>query len=341
MERRFVVPAFRVTLRSLLLALIVGTSLTFGTSRSQELAAYPNRAVRFVVPVPAGGGVDTLARIVAEVMRSKWGQPVVVENRAGAGGNIGAEAVYRAEPDGYTLLFTSGGVLVTNKMLYSKLGFDPDALVPVSLVAANYSVLVVNPKKVAAESTQQLIAFAKANPNLLDYASPGSGTGSHLTAELFKSAAGVKITHIPYKGTSPALNDIVSGQVGVMFAELGTVLPHIRAGTVRALAVTSEKRIAALPDVPTLSEVLPGFLATPWNGIAAPPRTPPALASRISSVIADEIRRPDVVKRLDDRSFDVIGSTPEQMALFMKQEVERWGTVIRLIESQGGLSIAE
>ena len=328
--------------RTLLFGIAVAVSLPFCVhSHAQDIAAYPNRSVRFIVPVPAGGGVDTLARIVAEVMRSKWGQPVVVENRAGAGGNIGAEAVYRADPDGYTLLFTAGGVLVTNKMLYSKLGFDPDAFVPVSLVAANYSVLVVNPKKVAAESTQQLIAFAKANPDLLDYASPGSGTGSHLTAELFKSAAGVKITHIPYKGTSPALNDIVSGQVGVMFAELGSVLPHIRAGTVRALAVTSEKRIAALPDVPTLSEVLPGVLATPWNGIVAPPKTPTALASRISSVIAEEINRPDVVKRLDDRSFDVIGSTPEQMAIFMKQEVERWGTVIRLIESQGGLSIAE
>jgi tripartite-type tricarboxylate transporter receptor subunit TctC len=330
------------TLKGALFVLAAAAALLLSAnSHAQDAQTYPGRTVRFIVPVPADGGVDTLARIVAEVLRSKWGQPVVVENRAGAGGNIGAEAVFRAEPDGHTLLFTAGGVLVTNKMLYAKLGFDPEAFVPVSLVAANYSVLVVNPRKVAAESVQQLITFAKANPDRLDYASPGSGTGSHLTAELFKSAAGVKITHIPYKGTSPALNDIVSGQVGVMFAELGSVLPHIRAGTVRALAVTSEKRISSLPDVPALSEVLPGFLATPWNGIVAPPKTPPALASRISSAIADEIRQPDVVKRLNDRYFDVIGSTPDDMAHFMKQEVERWGTVIRTIESQGGLSIAE
>ena len=205
----------------------------------------------------------------------------------------------------------------------------------------NYSVLIVNPKRVAAESVQQLIAFAKAHPGLLDYASPGSGTGSHLTAELFKSMAGIKITHIPYKGTSPALNDIVSGQVGVMFGELGSVLPHISAGNVRALAVTSERRIALLPDVPTLSEVLPGFLATPWNGIVAPPKTRSAIANKISSTIADELKKPDIIKRLTERNFEAVGSTPDEMALFMKQEVDRWGTVIRVIEGQGGLSTSD
>ena len=250
-------------------ALALAASLSFAAStQAQDAQTYPAKPIRFIVPVPPGGGVDALARIVAESLRSKWGQSVVVENRAGAGGNIGAEAVYKAEPDGYTLLFTAGGVLVTNKLLYAKLGYEPEAFVPVSIVAANYSVLIVHPK-LGADSVQQLIAMAKANPDRLDYASPGSGTGSHLTAELFKSMAGVRIAHIPYKGTGPALADVLGGQVLSMFGELGSVLPHIRAGKLRALAVTSAKRNPSLPGVPAMSEVLPGFLATPWNGAVA------------------------------------------------------------------------
>jgi len=310
---------------------VLAASLAFAANTSaQDAQSYPGKPVRFIVPVPPGGGVDALARIVAEGLRSKWGQSVLVENRGGAGGNIGAEAVYRAEPDGHTLLFTAGGVLVTNKMLYATLNYEPELFVPVSMVAANYSVLIVHPR-VAADSVQKLIALAKANPEQLDYASPGSGTGSHLTAELFKAMAGVKIAHIPYKGTGPALADIVGGQVATMFGELGSVLPHIRAGKLRALAVTSEKRNASLPDIPAMNEVLPGFLATPWNGTVAPPKTPVAIANKISAAIADGLRQPDIVKRLAERNFEPIGSSPEEMALFMRQEVERWGKVIRVI----------
>jgi tripartite-type tricarboxylate transporter receptor subunit TctC len=183
--------------------------------------------------------------------------------------------------------------------------------------------------RIAATSVQQLIAFAKANPDKLDYASPGSGTGSHLTGELFKAMAGVKITHIPYKGTAPAMGDLVGGQVASMFAELGSILPHIRAGKVRALAVTTDKRITALPEVPTVADVLPGFLATPWNGAVAPPKTPSAIAAKLSSAIAESLRLPDVAKRLADRHFEPMGSTPEQMSVFVRQETERWDKVIR------------
>lgn len=299
-----------------------------GAALAQDGVNFPNKPIRFVVPVPPGGGTDALARIVGEALQTKWGQPVIVENRGGAGGNIGAEAVYKADPDGHTLLFTAGGTLTNNKSLYSKLNYDPDAFVPVALVAANYSVLVVHPR-IAATNVQQLIAFAKANPDKLDYASPGSGTGSHLTGELFKVMAGVKITHIPYKGTAPAMGDLVGGQVASMFAELGSILPHIRAGKVRALAVTSDKRIAALPEIPTVAEALPGFLATPWNGAVAPPKTPPAIATKLSAAIAEALRQPEVAKRLADRFFEPMGSTPGEMSVFVRQETERWDKVIR------------
>ena len=298
------------------------------TANAQDVSVYPNKPIRFVVPFQPGGGTDALARIVGEALQNKWGQPVIIENRGGAGGNIGAEAVYKADPDGYTLLFTAGGTLTNNKALYGRLNFDPDAFVPVALVAANYSVLVVHPK-VATGTLQQFIAYAKANPDKLDYASPGSGTGSHLTGEMFKAMAGVRMTHSPYKGTGPAMGDLVGGQVASMFAELGSVLPHIRAGKVRALAMTSEKRMAALPDIPTVAEVLPGCLATPWNGAVAPPKTPPAIANKLSAGIAEILKQPDVQKRLADRSFEAMGGTPEQMSLFMKQETERWDKVIR------------
>jgi tripartite-type tricarboxylate transporter receptor subunit TctC len=314
--------------RILLCGALAASLLFAAAANAQDAQSYPGKPIKFVVPVPPGGGTDTLARIVGETLAKKWGQAVLVENRGGAGGNLGAEAVYKSDPDGHTLLFTAGGTLVNNKALYDKLNYDPAQLVPVSVVAANYSVLVVHPK-VPASSVQQLIAYARSNPEKLDYASPGAGTGSHLTAELFKSMTGVQITHIPYKGTGPALGDLVGGQVTSMFAELGSVLPHIRAGKVRALAVTSEKRNASLPDVPTVSEALPGFVASPWNGVVAPPKTPAAIARKLSLAIAEGLRQPDVSKRLVERSFEPVGSTPEEMAVFMKQETERWDKVIR------------
>ncbi len=297
---------------------------------AQDAQSYPSKPIRFVVPVPPGGGTDALARIVGEALRAKWNQSVVIENRGGAGGNIGAEAVYKSDPDGYTILFTAGGTLTNNKALYGRLNYEPEAFVPVSLVAANYSVLVVHPK-VPVSTVPQFIAYARANPEKLDYASPGSGTGSHLTGELFKSMAGVKIAHIPYKGTAPAMGDLVGGQVQSMFAEMGSILPHIRAGKVRAIAVTGDKRNAALPDVPTIAETLPGFLATPWNGAVAPPKTPTAIATKLSAAIAETLKQPDVQKRLAERAFEGVGSTPEEMTVFLKQETERWDKVIRNI----------
>lgn len=304
-------------------------SLTFAAKAfAQDAQAYPGKPIRFIVPVPPGGGVDALARMIGEVLRSKWGQPVLIENRGGFGGNIGAEAVFRAEPDGHTILFTSGSVLVTNKLLYSTLNYDPDLFSPVSYVAANYNALIVN-TKLGADSVQKLITLAKANPDSINYASPGTGTGSHLTAELFKGMAGISMAHIPYKGTAPAMTDIMSGHISATFGELGSFLPHIRSGKVRILAVTSEKRAPALPEVPVMNDILPGFLAKPWTGIVAPPKTPSAITMKISAAVAEGLKHPDVARRLAERQIEPVGGSPEDMVVFMRQELDRWGKIIR------------
>ena len=289
---------------------------------------YPSKPIRIIVPYSPGGGADILARMLAGKLQEKWGQAAIVDNRAGAGGNLGAEAVFVAPPDGYTLLLTAQGPLVVNKSLYAKLTYDPDAFTPVSLVVVAYSVLLAHPK-VAASSMQELIAFAKANPDRLNYASQGIGTAAHLTAELFKSMAGVKIVHVPYKGSGPALADLVAGQVDIMFGELAAANQYIRSGRLRALAVSSQKRNRSLPDIPTVSEVLPGFVVTSWWAIVAPPGTPSTIANRISNGIAEALKQPDVAKRLVDMSMEETGSTPGELAQFMREERERWGKVIR------------
>ncbi len=296
------------------------------TAQAQD---YPGIAIRIVVPFPAGGSADLIPRIVGEKLAAKWGQPVVVENRPGAAGNIGAEFVYKAEPDGYLLLSAPPPPLVINQSLYAKLAFDPAQFVPVSVMAAIPNVLLVNPG-VGASSVQELITFARAAPGRLNYASQGSGSTSHLAAEMFKSMAGkLQITHIPYKGTAPALTDLLGGQVDIMFDNLGVSLQHVKSGKLKALAVCSEKRIAALPDVPALSELLPGFVAIAWFGVVAPPKTPAPIAEKLSAAIAEALKLPDVLRRLGELSAEPLGYSPAQMAAFMKLDATRWLEVIR------------
>lgn len=290
---------------------------------------YPNKMIKIVVPYPPGGTTDALARILADKLRAKWGQSVVVENRAGAGGNIGAEGVWKSAPDGYTLLFSPPAPLVINKSLYPKLGFDPETFAPVSLVAQAPNVLVTSSKS-SLQSVQQLIDRAKNDPNRLNYASQGSGSTSHLTAELFKSMAGVKMVHVPYKGSAPALTDLLGAQVDLMFVELSSVLTHIKAGNLRVLAVGSEKPNELLPKVPTISEVLPGFTSTTWFAMAAPPKTPAPVLNKLSAAIAEALKQPDVAKRLAEMSLEGVGSSPAETAEFMKRETELWGKVLRL-----------
>jgi len=307
----------------LLAACVLALTLT---AQAQD---YPGKPIRIVVPFPAGGSADLIPRIVGEKLATKWGQPVVIENRPGAAGNIGAELVYKSEPDGYTLLSAPPPPLVINQSLYTKLAFDPTQFVPVSVMAAIPNVLLVNPG-VSAGSVQELITFAKAAPERLNYASQGSGSTSHLTAEMFKSmAGGLKITHIPYKGTAPALTDLLGGQVDIMFDNLGVSLQHVKSGKLKALAVCSERRIAALPDVPALSELLPGFVAVAWFGVVAPPKTPAPIAEKLSAAIAEALKLPDVLKRLGELSAEPLGYSPAQMAAFMKLDAVRWLEVIR------------
>ncbi len=294
---------------------------------------WPARTVRIIVPFPAGGSADLMPRIVAEKLSERWGQPVIVENRPGAAGNIGADAVFRAEPDGHTLLSAPPPPLVINKLLYKNLPYDAEKFVPVSVIGAIPNVLLVHPKT-RVSTVQEFIALAKANPGKLNYASQGNGSTSHLTAELFKSMAGgaegsLRITHVPYKGTAPALADLLGGQVEMMCDNLGVSLPHVRSGKLKALAVASSKRFPGLPDVPALDESLPGFEAVAWFGIVAPPGTPPAIAQKVSAAVAEALKLPDVQKRMSDLSAEPMGLTPAQTADYMKRETERWAAVIR------------
>jgi len=310
-------------------SLLIFISLVFSLIADATAQEWPSKPVRIIVPFPAGGSADLLPRVVGEKLSEKWGQPVVVENRPGAAGNIGADAVFKAEPDGYTLLSAPPPPLVINRLLYPKLSYDSTQFAPVSVIAAIPNVLLVHPK-VAANSVAELVSYARSNPGKLNYASQGSGTTSHLTAELFKSMAGnLQITHVPYKGTAPALADLLGGQVEMMCDNLGVSLPHIRSGKLKALAVASAKRVAGLPGVPTMAETLPGFEAVAWFGVVGPPKTPAAIAEKVSSSIREILALPDVQRRFADISAEPMGLSPAETAAFMKLETERWGAVIR------------
>jgi tripartite-type tricarboxylate transporter receptor subunit TctC len=308
---------------------VLAFAAAFAFAHALHAQDYPSKPVRIIVPSP-GGTVDVVARLFTGKLAEKFGQSVFIENRAGAGGNIGAEAVFRAAPDGYTLLAAPPGPLVINKSLYAKLAYDPDLFAPIAILATAPQVLVVNPR-IKAENLSQLIALARANPDRLNYGSAGAGSSLHLAAEMFKSMAGVKMVHVPYKGAGPALADLTGGQVDLMFMDLGAITPHVRAGKLRALGVAGDKRNSLLPDVPAVRESVPGFNSIFWAGLVGPPSLPPAIVNRLAAAAAEIARQPDIAKRLVELSFESGDSSPAEMAVFMKQERDRWGTVIRAI----------
>jgi tripartite-type tricarboxylate transporter receptor subunit TctC len=290
---------------------------------------YPDRPIHLIAPFPAGGLADVLARAVADEISKTLGQPVIVENRAGAGGSVGADVVAKSAPDGYTLLMTSAGILTANQFLYAKMPFDAEkAFVPVSNVADMPMMIVVNPK-VEAKTLGELVALARANPGKLNFGSPGIGTTGHLGLALFMHAAGIKLTHIPYKGAAPAITDLIGGQIDGVVDNPPTVLPHITAGRLRALAVAAKQRMPLLPDLPAAAEAgVPGFEASSWFGVVAPAGTPPAIVARLHKEIAEALRRPEVQARFAKTGARLLGNTPEEFAQQIRQDRKTWGEVI-------------
>lgn len=292
---------------------------------------YPSKPIMMVVTYPPGGPTDAMARTLAASLKSTLGQPVVVENRAGAGGNIGAEAVARAEPDGYTLMFGTSAPLAINVSLYRKINYDPvKSFTPVIQIGHLPNVLVVNPS-VPAKNVTELIAYAKANPGKLTYASSGNGASSHLAGVLFNNLAGTDFQHIPYKGTGPALNDLLGGQVGMTFTDVLTALPFIRSGKLRALGVTTRERSQALPDVPTVAEQgVAGFDVSVFFGVVAPAGTPKEVIGKLNAAFADALKQPEVRRTLQGQGLEFAPSTqPEQLGGFIKAEVGKWRAVVQ------------
>ncbi len=311
----------------------IGLALCLAASDCIEGAAradgYPDHTVKIIVPFPAGGTADAVPRIVADWLSRKWGQPVVIENRTGAAGNIGAEIVYRAAPDGYTLLSSPPPPLVVNQNLYPKLVFDPADFEPIAVMAQVPSGLLVNPDKIRAANVPELIDYLKQNPGKVTAATQGNGTTSHLTSELFQMMAKVKLRNIPYRGSAPALQGLLAGDVDLMFDNLGVSLPLVTAGKLKLLAVASPQRLPSLPEVPTLAEALPGFESVAWFAIVAPPKTPKNIVDKVNADVNDALRQPELQDRLKKLSAEIFGGSVERASEYMHEEVDRWGNVIK------------
>jgi tripartite-type tricarboxylate transporter receptor subunit TctC len=317
-------------LKQLALLMAAGSLLAVTPAAAQDAAAdYPNKPVKIIVTVPAGGGVDTVTRIFAERLQQKLGQSFVLDNRGGAGGNVGAEAVFTATPDGYTLMASQPAPLTTNVSLYKKLNFNPAALEPVAVMAKFPNVLLVRPD-FPAKTAQEFMAYAKANPGKLNYASQGPGTTSHLSAELFMALTGTKMVHVPYKGTGPALNDILAGHVDLIFMELSSAYKLHDGGKARILAVATDKRLDLLKDIPTMIEVgVSGFVSDTWNAISAPPKTPAPIIAKLNTAVNEIIQDAATKKRFAELNLLAVGGTPADMRKLVTEETARWSAVIK------------
>ena len=312
-----------------LAAVVAAAALTLAHAQSQS-GGYPNRPVTLVVAFTPGGPSDVLSRILGKRLNEMLHQPFIIENRPGAGGNIAAEQVARAAPDGYTLLMGNNSILATNAALYKKLNYDPEKdFIPISLVGTQANILVVNPS-VPANSMAELIALAKASPGTLNFASSGHGAAAHLAGELFKSEAKINIVHVAYKGAAPALQDVIAGHVHMMFATSASVIGLIKDKKVRALAVTTPKRTELLPDLPTVDELgLKGFDATTWHGLVAPTGTPKETLDILSFAAVTALKDPATRKLLIDLGVDIIGSSPKEFETYIKAEIPKWTAVVK------------
>jgi tripartite-type tricarboxylate transporter receptor subunit TctC len=319
----------RFTLRfsAFLLALaVLGANCAF----AQGAASYPAKPIRIVVPFPAAGTTDILARAVGNEMQKAWGQPVIVENRPGAGGNLGSDIVAKAAPDGYTLLVGAVSPQAINVTLYPKMPYDVMRdFAHITLIAAVPNLLEVHPS-VPVKTVKELIDLAKSKPGQLSYASSGNGTSIHLSAELFKTMAGVDMLHIPYKGSAPAVTDLIAGQVQLMFDNLPSSIAQVKAGKLRPIAVTTLKRSPALPEVPTIAESgLPGYDASSWFGMHAPAGTPKDIISKIHGVVTKSLQTPDMIERLSTQGAQPVGNTPEEFTEFLRAEIAKWAKVVK------------
>jgi tripartite-type tricarboxylate transporter receptor subunit TctC len=296
---------------------------------AQAQTDFPARAIRIVVPFPAGGATDIAARILAERMALDWKQAVTVDNRPGAGGNIGSDVVAKSAPDGYNLIMGVTGSHAINTSLYARMPYDPvKDFEAISQVAVVPNVVVVHPS-VAASTLPELVALARKEPGKLNYASLGNGTAAHLTMEMFKASAGIDIVHVPYKGSAPAVADLIAGQVQTMVDGLPSALPHVKAGKLKALAVTSAKRSRAAPELPTIAESYPGFSADAWSGLFAPKGTPKAVVDKIAAETQMILKLPETQKRLGELGAEPVGSSPAEFTQFVQREIDKWARVVK------------
>ena len=304
--------------------------LAFSGPGGTSAQTWPAKPVRLIVPFPPGGGNDVIARAVAQKLGERLGQSVVVENRAGANGIVGLQALLQAAPDGHTIAVGAAGPLAVNPGLYDKLPYDSlKDFAPITNMV-NFPLLLVIHPSVAAKNTRDLVALAKAQPGKLHYSSPGSGNSGHLAGELFNSMAGVKTVHVPYKGQGPALTDLIAGQVQMLYSSIPSVLPHVRQGQLNAIAVGSARRIPSLPDIPTIAESgVPGYEAYSWVGMIAPAATPKAVIARLNREIVDILKERDVAAKLNGQGALPVGDSPEQFAAYIKAEIDKWGAVVR------------
>ena len=316
-------------MKKTLAACAVGLVAALAASLAGAQGTFPARTVRFIVPFPGGGINDVLARIVGEKLQTRWGQPIVIENKTGAGGNIGAELAYQSEGDGYTLLLSPPGPLAVNQSLYKQLSYKPQEFVPITVVGSVPNVVIVR-KELPVNSLKELIDYVKANPGKVTFGSQGNGATPHLTGMMFQGMTDTRMVHVPYRGENLVLNDMIGGHVDVFFGNLAAGGPPFRDGRVKILALADTHRSPMLPEIPTTAEAgLPGLVSTGWFALAAPPKTPPPLVSEIAKAAVETIKMPDVQARFRAASVEPVGNSPAEMAAFVAEESRRWSDIIK------------